>query len=151
MRLNDLHPAQGSKRPKRRVGRGSSSGWGKTSTRGTKGQKSRKSGHVRPGFEGGQLPLQKRLPKFGFRTAKALETAEVRLGELAKVEGDVISIDTLKAANVVRKDMKRVRIMLSGAITRPVKIQGVVVTKGARAAIEAAGGVVEAAVEAVAV
>jgi len=151
VRLNDLHPAQGSKRPKRRVGRGSSSGWGKTSTRGTKGQKSRKSGHVRPGFEGGQLPLQKRLPKFGFRTAKALETAEVRLGELAKVEGDVISIDTLKAANVVRKDMKRVRIMLSGAITRPVKIQGVVVTKGARAAIEAAGGVVEAAVEAVAV
>lgn len=143
MRLNDLHPAAGSKRPKRRVGRGSSSGWGKTSTRGTKGQKSRKSGHVRPGFEGGQLPLQKRLPKFGFRSAIALETAEVRLSELAKVEGDIVSLDTLKAANVVRKDMKRARIMLSGAIARPVRIQGVVVTKGARAAIESAGGSIE--------
>ena len=150
MRHNDLHPAAGSKKPKRRVGRGSSSGWGKTSTRGTKGQGARKSGGVRPGFIGGKLPLQKRLPKFGFRTALALETAEVRLGELAQVEGDVISLETLKAANVVRKDMKRVRIMLSGAIARAVKIQGVVVTKGARAAIEAAGGSIEAPAEAVA-
>ncbi|MCP5178714.1 MAG: 50S ribosomal protein L15 [Pseudomonadales bacterium] len=145
MRLNDLHPAEGSKKPRRRVGRGSASGWGKTSTRGTKGQKSRKSGHVRPGFEGGQLSLQQRVPKFGFRTAKSLETAEVRLSELAKVEGDVVSLDTLKAANVVRKDKKRARIMLSGAIDRPVRVQGVKVTAGARAAIEAAGGSVDVA------
>jgi len=145
VRLNDLHPAEGSKRPKRRVGRGAASGWGKTATRGTKGQKSRKSGNVRPGFVGGQLPLQKLVPKFGFRSARALETAEVRLSELAKVEGDVISLDTLKAANVVRRDMKRARIMLSGGIERAVKVEDVVVTAGARAAILAAGGSVAAA------
>ena len=150
MRLNDLHPAEGSKRPRRRVGRGSASGWGKTSTRGTKGQKSRKSGGVRPGFIGGQLPIQKTVPKFGFRTTLGLETAEVRLSELAKVDGAEITLQTLKAANVVRKDKKRARIMLSGTIDRAVKVSGVKVTAGARAAIEAAGGSVEVATETVA-
>jgi large subunit ribosomal protein L15 len=143
VRLNDLHPAEGSKKPRRRVGRGSASGWGKTATRGTKGQKARKSGGVRPGFVGGQLPIQKLMPKWGFRTAIALETAEVRLSELKKVSGDLVTLETLKAANVVRRDMKRARIMLSGAIERAVRVQGVVVTAGARAAIEAAGGSVE--------
>ncbi len=148
MRLNDLHPAEGSKQPRRRVGRGSASGWGKTATRGTKGQKARKSGGVRPGFVGGQLPIQKLMPKWGFRTTLGMDTAEVRLSELEKVSGEVINLDTLKAANVVRKDKKRARIMLSGEIARAVKVSGVKVTAGARAAIEAAGGSVEAVVEA---
>lgn len=140
MRLNDLHPAEGSKKPRRRVGRGSASGWGKTATRGTKGQKARKSGGVKPGFIGGQLPIQITVPKFGFRTQIGLDTAEVRLSELAKVEGDIVTLQTLKDANVVRKDKKRARIMLSGSIDRAVKVSGVKVTAGAKAAIEAAGG-----------
>ena len=143
MRLNDLHAAPGSRRGKRRVGRGPGSGWGKTAARGQKGQKARSGGGVRPGFEGGQLPLQMRIPKFGFRSRIGAVTAEVRLSELAKVEGDVVSLDTLKAANVVRRDMERARIMLSGAIDRAVTVQGVAVTKGARSAIEAAGGKIE--------
>lgn len=145
MRLNDLHPAEGSKKPRRRVGRGSASGWGKTATRGTKGQKARKSGGVKPGFIGGQLPIQITVPKFGFRTQLALDTAEVRLSELQKVEGDSVTLQTLKDANVVRKDKKRARIILSGGIDRAVKVSGVKVTAGAKAAIEAAGGSVETA------
>ncbi len=144
MRLNDLHPAKGSKRAKQRVGRGPGSGWGKTAGRGQKGQKSRSGGGVRPGFEGGQLPLQMRIPKFGFRSRIGLVTAEVRLGELAKVEGDVVDLASLKAANVIRRDMLRARILLSGAIDRAVTVKGIAVTKGARAAIEAAGGKIEA-------
>ena len=144
MRLNDLHPAKGSKRAKRRVGRGPGSGWGKTAGRGQKGQKSRSGGGVRPGFEGGQLPLQMRVPKFGFRSRIGMLTAEVRLGELAKVEGDVVDLASLKAANVIRRDMLRARILLSGAIDRAVTVKGIAVTKGARAAIEAAGGKIEA-------
>ncbi len=144
MRLNDLHPAKGSKRAKRRVGRGPGSGWGKTAGRGQKGQKSRSGGGVRPGFEGGQLPLQMRIPKFGFRSRIGMVTAEVRLGELAKVEGDVVDLTSLKAANVIRRDMLRARILLSGAIDRAVTVKGIAVTKGARAAIEAAGGKIEA-------
>lgn len=140
MRLNDLRPAPGSKPKGKRVGRGAGSGWGKTATRGVKGQKSRSGGSVKPGFEGGQMPLQRRVPKFGFSSRIGRVTAEVRLGELGKVEGDVVSLDTLKAANVVRRDMKRARIVLSGTIERAVQVQGVAVTKGARAAIEAAGG-----------
>ena len=142
MQLNDLHPAVGSKRAKRRVGRGQSSGFGKTAGRGQKGQKARSGGGVRPGFEGGQLPLQMRIPKFGFRSRIGLATAEVRLSELAKVEGDTINLASLKAANVVRRDMKRVRIMLSGEVKSALKVEdvNVAVTKGARAAIEAAGG-----------
>ena len=146
MRLNELHPGAGSKRSKKRVGRGPGSGWGKTSGRGQKGQKARSGGGVRPGFEGGQLPLQMRIPKFGFRSRVGMTTAEVRTSELAKVDGDTVTIDTLKAANVVRRDMQRVRIFLSGDVARGFTVQGdsIKVTKGAQAAIEAAGGSVAA-------
>jgi large subunit ribosomal protein L15 len=146
MRMNELHPAAGSHKTKRRVGRGPGSGFGKTAARGQKGQKARSGGGVRPGFEGGQLPLQMRIPKFGFRSRVALTTAEVRLGELAKVDGEQINLETLKQANVVRRDMRRVRIMLSGDIARAVTVEGtnITVTKGAKAAIEAAGGKVVA-------
>jgi len=143
MHLNELSPTPGSKRPKTRVGRGAGSGLGKTAGRGQKGQKSRKSGGVRPGFEGGQLPLQIRVPKFGFRSRVGLSTAEVRLSELAKVQGELIDLQTLQAANVLPRSVKRVRIMLSGAIERAVTVKGIKVTRGARAAIEAAGGKVE--------
>ncbi len=142
MRLNELHPADGSKKTKRRVGRGPGSGWGKTAARGQKGQKARSGGGVRPGFEGGQLPLQMRIPKFGFRSRIGLVTAEVRTSELNELEGDEVTLATLMAANIVRRDMKRARIMLSGEIGRAFKVSGdgVKVTKGAKAAIEAAGG-----------
>ena len=143
MRLNDMGPATGSRRGKRRVGRGASSGWGKTAGRGTKGQKSRSGGNVHPWFEGGQLPLQMRIPKFGFRSRIGLVTAEVRLSELAKVEGEVIDLDSLKKANVLSRAIIRARIMLSGEINRAVTVKGLGVTKGARAAIETAGGKVE--------
>lgn len=142
MRLNDLKPGAGSKRSKRRVGRGPGSGWGKTAARGQKGQKARSGGGVRPGFEGGQLPLQMRIPKFGFRSRVGAVTAEVRTSELARIEGDAVTLDSLKAANVVRRDMKRARIMLSGDVGRAFSVQGddIKVTKGAQAAIEQAGG-----------
>jgi large subunit ribosomal protein L15 len=143
MRLNDLHPAPGSRPGKKRVGRGTSSGIGKTGGRGVKGQTSRSGSSIRPGFEGGQMPLQRRVPKFGFLSRIGRVTAEVRLSELRKVEGDVVDLDALKKANVVRRDMKRARIMLSGEIDRPVTVRGIAVSKGARAAIEAAGGKVE--------
>ena len=146
MHLNTLRPAPGSKRAKKRVGRGMSSGHGKTAGRGHKGQKSRSGGSVRPGFEGGQLPLQRRVPKFGFRSRIGMVTAEVRLGELARVDGDTIDLAALKAANVISRNMKRARIMLSGEIARAVTVTGVAVSKGAREAIEKAGGkVIEAA------
>ncbi len=146
MRLNDLHPGAGSKRGRRRVGRGPGSGWGKTAGRGQKGQKARSGGGVRPGFEGGQLPLQMRIPKFGFRSRVGLVTAEVRTSELAKVDGDAVTLEALQKANVVRRDMRRARIMLSGDVTRAFNVSGddIKVTKGARAAIEAAGGSVSA-------
>ena len=147
MRLNDMAPAAGSKAGKRRVGRGPGSGWGKTCARGQKGQKSRSGGGVRLGFEGGQLPLQMRVPKFGFRSRVGMTTAEVRLNEICKVDGDVVDIDALKAANLISGNIKRVRIMLSGAVDRALTIKGsgvsIGVTKGARSAIEAAGGKVE--------
>lgn len=147
MRLNKLRPAPGAKRGRRRVGRGLGSGWGKTCGRGQKGQKARSGGGVRPGFEGGQLPLQMRVPKFGFRSRVGALTAEVRLGELAALKGDLVDLAGLKAANLVRRDMQRVRIMLSGKIDRALTVRGtdIHVTKGAKAAIEAAGGKVEAA------
>lgn len=146
MRLNDLHPAPGAKRARRRVGRGAGSGWGKTSGRGQKGQKARSGGGVRPGFEGGQLPLQMRVPKFGFRSRIGAVTAQVRTGELNKLSGDVVSLAQLKAGNIIRRDMKRVRIMLSGPLQRAFQVQGanIRVSKGAKAAIEAAGGQVQA-------
>jgi len=143
MHLNSLSPAPGHKTPKLRVGRGIGSGLGKTCGRGHKGQKARKSGNVRPGFEGGQMPLQKRLPKYGFVSRISLTTAQVRLAELSKVEGDLVSLETLKAANVLNENIKRAKIFLSGEITKPFVVKGLTVTKGARQAIEAAGGKVE--------
>ena len=143
MRLNSLSPAAGSKRSKRRVGRGAGTGWGKTAGRGMKGQKARSGGGVRAGFEGGQQPLKQRVPKFGFRSRIGLVTAEVRLGELNKLDADVIDLAALKAANIISRNMQRARVMLSGEISRAVTVKGIGVTKGARAAIEAAGGKVE--------
>ncbi len=143
MRLNSLSPARGSKRAKRRVGRGAGSGWGKTAGRGMKGQKARSGGGVRPGFEGGQQPLKQRVPKFGFRSRIGLVTAEIRLGELNKIDAEVIDLAALQASNIISRNMKRARVMLSGEISRAVTVQGLKVTKGARAAIEAAGGKVE--------
>ena len=142
MKLNDLHPAGGSHKPRRRVGRGPGSGWGKTASRGQKGQKARSGGGVKPGFEGGQMPLQRRVPKFGFRSRVGMTTAEVRLGELAQVEGTEITLVALKAANLISRNILRVRIMLSGSIDRAVTVSanGITVTRGARAAIEQAGG-----------
>ena len=143
MRLNALRPAKRSRRIRRRIGRGAGSGWGKTSGRGQKGQKARAGGGPRPGFEGGQLPLQMRIPKFGFRSRIGAATAEVRLSELAKVEGDLVDLSALKKANLLRRDKKRARIILSGRIGRPVTLRGLHATAGVRAAIEAAGGKVE--------
>jgi len=143
MRLNSIGPATGSKKSKRRVGRGPGSGWGKTASRGQKGQKSRSGGGVRPGFEGGQQPLKQRVPKFGFRSRVGLVTSEIRLSEVNGLEADVVDLDSLKAANIVSRKIKRARVVLSGTIARPVTIRGLGVTKGARAAIEAAGGKVE--------
>ena len=140
MRLNTLSPAPGSTHAKKRVGRGIGSGLGKTSTRGHKGQKARKSGNVRPGFEGGQMPLQKRLPKFGFYSRIGSVTAEVRTSELNKVEGNLINLETLEKADIIDRSILRAKIMLSGEINKAVTVEGVAVTKGARAAIEAAGG-----------
>lgn len=140
MRLNTLSPAPGSTHARKRVGRGIGSGLGKTSTRGHKGQKARKSGHVRPGFEGGQMPLQKRLPKFGFYSRMGSTTAEVRTAELAKIDGELVNMETLEKANIIDRNMKRAKIMLSGDVTKAFTIDGIGVTKGARAAIEAAGG-----------
>ncbi|HRG49611.1 MAG TPA: 50S ribosomal protein L15 [Pseudomonadales bacterium] len=143
MHLNSLSPAPGHKTPKLRVGRGIGSGLGKTCGRGHKGQKARKSGNVRPGFEGGQMPLQKRLPKYGFVSRISLTTAQVRLAELSKVDGDLVTLETLKAANVLNENIKRAKIFLSGEITKSFVVKGLTVTKGARQAIEAAGGKVE--------
>ena len=144
MRLNSLSPAPGAKRNAKRVGRGIGSGNGKTAGRGHKGLKSRSGGTVKAGFEGGQMPLQKRLPKYGFTSRIGRTTAEVRLHELNLVEGDIIDIAALKSADLIKDDVARVRVFLSGEITRAVKVSGITVTKGARAAIEAAGGSVEA-------
>jgi large subunit ribosomal protein L15 len=143
MHLNTLSPAPGAKKAKKRVGRGRGSGLGKTAGRGHKGQKSRSGGSVRPGFEGGQMPLKQRLPKFGFTSRKSLVHAEVRLHELNNIQGDVVDIHALKDANLVTRNIETVKIMLSGEITKPVTIRGIGVTKGARAAIEAAGGKIE--------
>ena len=143
MRLNSLSTSQGSKTAKKRVGRGIGSGLGKTAGRGHKGQKSRTGGKVPAGFEGGQMPLQMRLPKFGFNSAIARVTAEVRLSELEKVEAEVIDLQALKDANIINNSMRRARVMLSGEITKAVTLKGVGVTAGAKAAIEAVGGKIE--------
>ena len=143
MRLNTLKPAAGSKKAGKRVGRGIGSGLGKTGGRGHKGQKSRSGGGVRPGFEGGQQPLQQRLPKFGFNSAMARVTAEVTLSELNKVDADVIDVQALIDADIIKGTMKRAKVILSGEVKKAVTLKGVGATKGARAAIEAAGGKIE--------
>jgi large subunit ribosomal protein L15 len=143
MRLNTLKPAAGSKTARKRVGRGIGSGLGKTGGRGHKGQKSRDGGYHKVGFEGGQMPLQRRLPKVGFRSKLARATREVRLNELAKVEGDVVDMEALYRANILPIGVTRAKVILSGAIDRAVTVRGLGATKGARAAIEAAGGKVE--------
>ena len=143
MRLNTLKPAAGSKSDRKRVGRGIGSGLGKTAGRGHKGQKSRKGGYHKVGFEGGQMPLQRRLPKVGFRSSMARATGEVRLSEIAKVEGDEVDMDALYRADILPMSVTRAKVILSGSIDRAVTVRGLGVTKGARAAIEAAGGKVE--------
>jgi large subunit ribosomal protein L15 len=143
MRMNTIKPGAGSKSAPKRVGRGIGSGLGKTCGRGHKGQHSRSGGFHKVGFEGGQMPLQRRLPKVGFKSRVGFKTAEVRLNELAKVEADVVDLLALKAANVVGQHIERAKIIASGSVERAVTIKGVSVTKGARAAIEAAGGKVE--------
>ena len=143
MRLNTLRPAPGSRRARLRVGRGASAGQGKTCGRGTKGQRARKGGYHKVGFEGGQMPLQRRLPKVGFRSAIKLTRAEVRLHELAKVDAAVIDLEALKKAGIVPVTAERAKVVLSGEIKKAVTLKGVAVTKGAQAAIAAAGGKVE--------
>ena len=140
MKLNSISPAEGSKKVKRRVGRGIGSGFGKTAGRGHKGQKSRTGGFHKIGFEGGQMPLQRRLPKRGFRSLTKNDTARVRTSELLLIDAPVIDILTLKAANIVPGTVKSVKVYLSGDLTRAVSVQGLLLSKGARAALEAAGG-----------
>ncbi len=143
MKLNTIAPAPGAKQSGKRVGRGIGSGLGKTGGRGHKGQKSRSGGSVKPGFEGGQMPIQRRLPKFGFKSRVSFVTDQVTLSEIAKVEGDIVSLETLKAAGLVKKEMQNVKVILSGSINRAVTVNGLKVTKGALEAINAAGGKVE--------
>lgn len=143
MRLNTLSPSPGAKKNAKRVGRGIGSGTGKTAGRGHKGQKSRSGGRVRPGFEGGQMPLQKRLPKYGFTSRISRTTAQIRLGELNAIEGDVIDLAALKSADLVRENVTRARVFLSGELNKAVTLKGLVVSKGAREAIEKSGGKVE--------
>jgi large subunit ribosomal protein L15 len=144
MRLNDMKPAHGARKTRLRVGRGASAGQGKTCGRGVKGQRARKGGYHKVGFEGGQMPLQRRLPKVGFRSKMKAFQAEVRLDELAKVEGAAIDLDALKKANVVPTFANHAKVVLSGEIKKVVNLKGIGATKGAREAIEKAGGTVEA-------
>ena len=143
MRLNDLSPGKGAKRTGKRLGRGHAAGQGKTSGRGQKGQHARSGGYHKVGFEGGQMPLQRRLPKVGFTSRKAALTAELRLHELEIPTADVVDMDVLKAASLVPATVRKVKVILSGEITKPVKLKGIAVTKGARAAIEKAGGSID--------
>jgi large subunit ribosomal protein L15 len=143
MRLNTIKPAAGSKPVAKRLGRGIGSGLGKTCGRGHKGQRARAGGFHKVGFEGGQMPIQRRLPKIGFKSQKSLTRAEVSLGQLAGVDAAVIDLAALKAANVITKNVTHVKIFLSGAVKKAVAVKGLAVTKGARSAIEAAGGKVE--------
>jgi len=140
MLLNTIKPAEGSTKDRKRVGRGIGSGSGKTCGRGHKGQKSRSGGYRKVGFEGGQMPIQRRLPKVGFNSAKKRLSAEVRLNELVGLPADVITIDVLKAANIVPAFVKRVKVILSGEVSTAVKLEGILATPGAAKAIELAGG-----------
>jgi large subunit ribosomal protein L15 len=143
MRLNEIKPAPGSKPTKKRVGRGVGSGLGKTAGRGHKGQKSRSGGFHQVGFEGGQMPLARRLPKRGFVSPKAGTTAEVRLSELQRLSAESVDLAVLKEAGIVPRLALRAKVILSGEISRKVQLKGVLATRGARAAIEAAGGAIE--------
>jgi large subunit ribosomal protein L15 len=143
MRLNEISPGKGAKKAGKRLGRGHSAGQGKTSGRGQKGQHARSGGYHKVGFEGGQMPLQRRLPKVGFRSRMARYTAELRLHELAIPSADVIDMDVLKKANLVPAFVTKVKVIKSGEINKAVKLKGLAVTKGARADIEKAGGTIE--------
>ena len=143
MRLNTISPAKGAKKVGKRRGRGHAAGQGKTCGRGQKGQHARSGGYHKVGFEGGQMPLQRRLPKVGFNSRMARLTAELRLHELAIPTDDIIDLEVLKKAQLVPAFANKVKVILSGKIEKPVKIKGLAVTKGARAAIEAAGGSIE--------
>jgi large subunit ribosomal protein L15 len=143
MRLNDINPGKGAKKAGKRLGRGHSAGQGKTAGRGQKGQHARSGGYTKVGFEGGQMPLQRRLPKFGFRSRMAKYTAELRLHELEIPTAEVIDLDVLKKANLVPAIVTKVKVIKSGEIKKAVKLKGIAVTKGARAEIEKAGGSIE--------
>jgi len=143
MFLNTLKPAAGSKKSRKRVGRGIGSGLGKTCGRGHKGQKSRAGGFHKVGFEGGQMPIQRRVPKVGFSSRVGMVTDEIRLHELNNIDADVIDLQALQDANLVNKSIQRVKVMLSGKLEKAVTLKGIRVTKGAREAIEAVGGKVE--------
>jgi len=143
MRLNTLSPAPGRIKQGKRCGRGIGSGLGKTGGRGHKGQKARSGGTVRPGFEGGQMPLQKRLPKYGFTSRLAAVTAEIRLSELNLIEGDTVDIKALREAGLINNSISRAKVFVSGEVTKAVTLKGIGATKGAKAAIEAVGGKVE--------
>lgn len=143
MQLNNLRPAPGAKRNPKRVGRGIGCGSGKTCGRGHKGQKARSGGSVKPGFEGGQMPLQRRVPKFGFTSRKSLCREQLRVSDLLRVDGDVITIASLKASGVIRANTKHVKVFAAGEINKAVTLQGIKVTNGAKVLIEAQGGKVE--------
>ncbi len=143
MRLNGLKPAPGSKSKRKRLGRGIGSGLGKTAGRGHKGQRARAGGYHKRGFEGGQMPLQRRLPKFGFRSRTAALAGEVRLRDLARVAADPIDLESLKRAGLVPARVQRAKVIAKGGLERPVRLKGLHVSKGARAAIEQAGGSIE--------
>lgn len=143
MRLNTIKPAEGAKKNKTRLGRGIGSGMGKTAGRGHKGQHARAGGYHKVGFEGGQMPLQRRLPKFGFNSRQALVTAEVRLCELNALQGDVVDMQSLLAAGIIGSHTKDVKIFLKGQLKKAITVRGIRVSKGAKAAIDQAGGKVE--------
>lgn len=142
MRLNTLKPAPGAKKKYHRVGRGIGSGSGKTCGLGHKGQRARAGGYHKVGFEGGQMPMQRRLPKFGFNSLNASDTAQVRLQQLEKITAAVVDLAALKQANIIPSEAKRAKIFVSGKITRAFTLKGILVTRGAKAAIEAAGGTI---------
>ena len=143
MRLNTLSPAPGRNKEAKRVGRGIGSGLGKTAGRGHKGQKSRSGGRVRPGFEGGQMPLQKRLPKYGFTSRISRVSSQIRLSELNLIDGGIVDISALRTAGLINNNISRAKIFLSGELNKALTLKGVGATKGAIAAIKAAGGKIE--------
>ncbi|MBI2994423.1 MAG: 50S ribosomal protein L15 [Gammaproteobacteria bacterium] len=143
MRLNSIKPARGSRQTRKRIGRGMGSGIGKTGGRGHKGQKARSGGYHKVGFEGGQMPMQRRLPKFGFHSHLKRVSAEIRLDDLERAGAEVVDVKALKKANLVGKNIKRVKVFAAGKVGKPVRVKGLRVTRGSRAAIEKAGGVIE--------